>query len=237
MLGLLHVGLMIPNYVRYEGRDEGSSDTCAANLANSAGVRVSGRRDGSMPAATNPSGVYQCTQAIAQRLTPLREGRRHRACKRRGHCECRFPAHGEARHGGPDARCGRERARADIEQMFGLEPGREHDGETAVGVAAGRGRDTVDDFLLQHHVQVVDVFVGGGDVKQQRRGDVVGQVADDAQPVAAHARQRREVEFERVGDVQLEGLGCAPARAQLRGEVPVDLDGIQRAGAGRSGVR
>ena len=121
--------------------------------------------------------------------------------------------------------------------MFGLEPGREHDGETAVGFAAGRRGDAVDDFLLQHHVQVVDVFVGGGDVKQQRRGDVVGQVADDAQPVAAHARQRREVELERVGDVQLEGLRRAPARAQLRGQVAIDLDGVERARAGRSGVR
>ena len=38
-----------------------------------------------------------------------------------------------------------------------LEPGREHDGEAAVRTAARRGRDAVDDFLLQHDVQVVDV--------------------------------------------------------------------------------
>ena len=54
---------------------------------------------------------------------------------------------------------------------------------------------------------------------------------------AAHARQRREVELQRVGLVQLEAWRCAPARAQLRGEVAVDLDGVERAATGRAGAR
>ena len=147
-----------------------------------------------------------------------------------GHDKRRFAAHGQARHGGPDAGGGREGSRADIEQMSRLEPGREHHGEPAVGTAAGRGGDAVDDFLLQHHVQIVDVLMGGGDVKQQRRGDVVGQVADDAQPAAAHARQRREDRTPAHRPRAARSLRCAPARAQLRGEIAIDLDGVQRAG-------
>ena len=168
-------------------------------------------------------------QRIAQRLAPLRERRRHRARERRRHRERGLAPHGEARHGRPDARRGREGARADVEQMPRLEPGRQHHREAAVVAAAGRGDDAVDDFLLQHHVQIVDVLVRRSDVKQQRRGDVVRQVADDAQAAAAHACQRREIELQRVGLVQLERLRRAPARAQLRGEIAVDLDGVERA--------
>ena len=40
-------------------------------------------------------------------------------------------------------------------------------------------------------------------VKQQRGGDVVGQVADQAQPAAARARERVEIELERIRLVQL----------------------------------
>jgi len=60
-----------------------------------------------------------------------------------------------------------------------LDPRRQHHRESSVFAASGRGNDPLDDFLLQHHVQIVDVFVGRGDVEQQRRRDVVRQIADD----------------------------------------------------------
>ena len=53
------------------------------------------------------------------------------------------------------------------------------------------------------------------EVEQQRRGDVVGQVADDAGALW----QRTEIEFERVRDMHLDSLGREPRR-----EVAVDLD-------------
>ena len=114
--------------------------------------------------------------------------------------------------------------------MSRLEPGCQHHGEPSVRTAAGCGGDAFDDFLLQHHVQIVDVIMGGGDVKQQRRRNVVGQIADDSQAAAAHTRQCCKIEIQRIGFMQLECLRCAPARAQLGGEIAIDLDGVQRAG-------
>jgi len=89
---------------------------------------------------------------------------------------------------------------------------------------------TVPDLGDFSGVEIIDVLVSRGDVKQQRRGNVVRQVPDDAQPATAHAGERREIELERVGFVQLECLRRPPAGAQLRGEIAVDFDRIQRAG-------
>src|SRR6476469_8134216 len=63
-------------------------------------------------------------------------------------------------------------------------------------------------------------------MKQQRRADVVRQVADDAQPRS----ERREVESECIGDVQLETVGLKTF-PQPRREIAVDLDRRDAAGA------
>ena len=58
--------------------------------------------------------------------------------------------------------------------------------------------------------------------EEERRGDVVGQVADDAQ--AAALKDGRPVEFQGVGLDERELLG-GELLAQKLGEVAVDLDG------------
>ena len=63
-------------------------------------------------------------------------------------------------------------------------------------------------------------------VKQQRGGDVVGQVADEAQPAAARARERVEIKLERIRLVQLAAREVGELRLQARRQVAVDLDGI-----------
>ena len=104
--------------------------------------------------------------------------------------------------------------------------------------AAGRGGDALDDFLLQHHVQVVDVLVRRRDVKQQRRGDVVGQVADDAQACCrACARSAAKSNLSASASCSSKPAAAPQRGAQLRGEIAVDLDGVERAATGRSAAR
>jgi len=69
--------------------------------------------------------------------------------------------------------------------------------------------------------------------EQQRRGDVVGQVGGNAQPPAALARQGGEVELQRVRFVQHAARRIAEALTQQRGEIAIDLDGIERAACRR----
>ena len=64
--------------------------------------------------------------------------------------------------------------------MLRLNPWGEHHGQSSVLAATGFGADALDDFSLQHDVQIED---GGGrlqQMKQQWCRNVVRQVADDA---------------------------------------------------------
>ena len=119
-----------------------------------------------------------------------------------------------------------ERAGRHDEQARDPELRLQHHGEPPVVGRSRRGGHSRDHFLLQHHVQVAQQRVVRGQMEQQRRADVVGQVADDAQVGA----KLRIVEFERVGLVERELLG-RERRAQPRREVAVDLDGRDVSGA------
>ena len=85
----------------------------------------------------------------------------------------------------------------------------QHHRQPSVVGGRGRGGHPRDHFPLQHHVEVAQQRVVRRQVEQQRRADVVRQVADDAQPPA----QRREVELERVRHVQRQLRGREVARA------------------------
>ena len=65
-----------------------------------------------------------------------------------------------------------------------------------------------------------------GEVEEQRRGDVVRQVAHQAQA----GGEAREVEFERVGAMHRQ-LERREARGERRREVAVELDRLELAGA------
>jgi hypothetical protein len=63
-------------------------------------------------------------------------------------------------------------------------------------------------------------------MKQQRRADVVGQIADNAQPRA----QRRKIEAQRIGDMESQAIGCE-FRGEARRQIPIDLDHCEAPGA------
>ena len=74
---------------------------------------------------------------------------------------------------------------------------------------------------------VVDVPAAGEQVHQERARDVVGQVAHQPQPLrAVRRREGRVVEAQGVGHVQAQ-VPLVPAPAQARGQVAIDLDGVQ----------
>src|SRR4030095_7240130 len=92
-----------------------------------------------------------------------------------------------------------------------------------------------DDLALQHHVQITQLLFVSGEPEQERRADVVRQIADDAQS----RTQRRIVESQRIGDVQRE-LVAGKVGGEARSEIAVDLDVVDRSGtldqrAGKSG--
>ncbi len=87
-----------------------------------------------------------------------------------------------------------------------------------------RGRNV----LTQEHLGANEILQMAGRVQpanQQRRRDVVRQVADDA-----HAgRQAREVEFERIGAMDGQRWELL---LKARGEIAIDLDRLDHAGGG-----
>ena len=102
----------------------------------------------------------------------------------------------------------------------------EHHGQAPVGLAAGRRDDAIDDLLLQHEMHVGDGGARFEQVKEQRRRDVVRQVAADAKRRSA-AVQGGEVDVEHVGLVDDEFAGPCRALPQQPGEVAVDLDDLE----------
>jgi len=122
-----------------------------------------------------------------------------------------------------------EGAGADIEQRLHPHPGGEHHREPAVVLVAGTRGHARHDFLLQHEVHVGDGVELRDEAEQQRRRDVVGQVADEAQPCAC-AAQRAEVELERVGEVHAQVAEPPATLLQPRHHVGIDLDDVDRAG-------
>ena len=78
-------------------------------------------------------------------------------------------------------------------------------------------------------MQVADSGRRREQVEQQRRRDVVGQVAHHAQPLSTGSGERREVETQRIRPVQRQALRRVPL-TERRGEVAVDLDGIEATG-------
>ena len=98
----------------------------------------------------------------------------------------------------------------------------QHDRQAAIVGRGGFGNHALDDFFLQHESHVADVRGKRHQVEQQRGGNVVGQVADDAQVVP----QRTEVEFQCVAAVNGEAVG-GPGAVQPRDDVAVEFDRMQ----------
>jgi len=96
----------------------------------------------------------------------------------------------------------------------------QRDGQAAVIGRCGFGGHPRDDFLLQHDVQVPYAIGELGNMKQHRRADVIGQIADDAQTFA----ELCEIEFKRIRLVQRQ-CGTRKIRSELGRKVAVDFHG------------
>ena len=99
----------------------------------------------------------------------------------------------------------------------------EHDRQPAVGLGSRNGCDAVNDFLLQHEVHVDNRVPMVEQMEEQRRGDVVGEVADEPQL----RTERREVERQRVGFVDMHVAGIREVHPQRGRQVPVQLHCMQ----------
>ena len=116
-----------------------------------------------------------------------------------------------------------ERSGRYVEQRVHRAVRLQHHAEPAVDLAAGLRAHAVDDLLLQHEDHVVDRRSVVERVEQDRRGQVVGQVADQPQR-ACVAGQRGEVDLQHVavdhrqGAVRLRGL------RQREDQIAVELD-------------
>lgn len=107
-------------------------------------------------------------------------------------------------------------------------------GEHAIVAGAGGGGDAVGDFALDHEDGAVDGGVGGGDVKQDGRGDVVREIAGDGETRSACYGGEVEVEDALLDDG--DAAGCVGSGrelgAEVGGEFGVELDGEDAGGAG-----
>src|SRR5688572_10379441 len=121
--------------------------------------------------------------------------------------------------GGVDFRGWRERARGHRESPDRRGVILNEHGERTVVFGAGLRPQALGDFLLEHDRDVEDVFARGDEVLQERRGDVVGQVADDVEWCAGELGEIG-VECVAFDDFDVARHGGA----QLRDEVAVDFD-------------
>ncbi len=167
-------------------------------------------------------------QRAAERLAPHRKELCDEPCEPRVvlHRKRRSRVRHEPHDRGPNLRRRRERARSDVEACLRAHRERQHDGEAPVLLAAWRRGHALDDLALQHHVQILDDGCELEQMKQQRRRDVVGQVADDAQR-ARPGRESAEVELQRIGFVDDQPLGMRHAARQRGRELAIDLDDVQ----------
>ena len=100
-------------------------------------------------------------------------------------------------------------------------------------LAAGLCGHALDDLPLQHEMHVGDRGALRQQMKQQRRRNVVGKIADDAQRRTL-AAQAHEVGVEHVFDVDSQvRLGARIGRQRAR-QITIDLDHIQDARRARS---
>jgi hypothetical protein len=165
--------------------------------------------------------VEPAADGVAQQLPPLREPDRDELAQQRridvvADRQRRHPQHRRV-----DSRRRLEGFGRNIEQTLDPIAPLQHHGEPAEVLGPGLGGDAVDDLLLQHEVLVLDGTAGVEKMEQDRRRDVVGQVADDAQLSTRHrGRQGREIDIEHVGLDHVEARGAA----EPDGQVAIELD-------------
>ncbi len=153
---------------------------------------------------------------------------RHHPAEMWADLESRLATDRQTHHRGPDARRRLECPGPHVEQGFRFHPGSEHHREPSVFGRIRPRSDAIHHFTLKHHVQVVDDVRALQQMKQERRRDVVRQVAHDAQATSALSGERSEVEFERVDFVHGDARFAANSSRSTDARSRSDLDEIER---------
>jgi len=189
----------------------------------SAGLRVDGslRQRGRRIRGRKSRGA----QIVGKRLALLREGLAQEALEA-AFIDAQFlearskpPAKDRGVHIGRRRKCfGRQR-----KERLGGPVHLESNGEQTVVARAWMGGDAVGNFALNHEDGEVERGVAGRQLEQDRRGDVVGQIADHAEPLARRSGNLIEIEVEYVLFKDRDFVG-RKLRAQLCGEVMIQFD-------------
>src|SRR5687768_13603872 len=116
-----------------------------------------------------------------------------------------------------------ERAARDVEEPFGVGNALHADRESAILALAGGGRHPDGDLLLYHYHECSRPVCALQQLEEQRRRDVVRDVADDLEIV--RELERAEVDLERVGVHELEAGMRPKLISKLVGQPIVELDG------------
>lgn len=147
--------------------------------------------------------------ALAQRHT--RHGQRRKAYDRRLHLGLRI-----------------ESLRRDLEEHLGATRKLSHNTEPAPVTVSRLRRQALYHLELEHEVHVLDDARGFEQAEDQGRGDVVGEVAYDTQAFASR-REPGVVKAKGVGAVQCEARVDTEGSEERRGEIAVELDGVELA--------
>ncbi len=159
-------------------------------------------------------------ETLPQHLAPLGEGGGDQARKMGRIPDGQRGVGFQPHQTGIDFRGREKRPGGHREKRSHRAPGLHHDRQTPAGRIPWCSRQAIDHLLLQeeHHRLYARLF---DQVKNKRRRNVIGQIADDAQRGADPA----QIETERIGLV--DGETVAETSRQGRRQIPIDLDGVQ----------
>ena len=94
-----------------------------------------------------------------------------------------------------------------VKQMFHLVAVLQHDREATIGFVRWLRDHAFDHFFLQHEYLHVNVWRELREVKQQRAGDVVRQIAHDFTLCLARGINAEKIKLQRIGTVDGQTLG------------------------------
>ena len=130
---------------------------------------------------------------------------------------------GQADDGAFDFGRGDEGAFADGEEVFDVVPGLEQHRQNAIGFGAGAGSQAFGHLFLNHADHFGDLFPCVQHLKEDLRGDVIGEVADQRE---GRGEQPREVHLQEVCFVEVRGK-FRIVRQEVADAFGVDLDYLE----------
>jgi len=172
-------------------------------------------------------------QVVQQRFTFLRKAQFHKIQKLR-FVDVRelgaFAGQTQSEQRGVHFRRRAERAAGNVQHEFGPREVLCQDGKIAVVARAGLGGEAQRDLVLDDNVNLVNELRIGEQVMQDRRRDVIGQVAvnPDAPPLAEHG----DVRIENVRGNNLKICEAFFEAAHASGQLRVKFDGENTHAAG-----